>query len=321
MIIPDKVKGYGFAFLATVSMANVYVFSKAALNELNLFQFGFYWFGLAIIWNVLYAVPTGKWKIIKRIGRKEYRILLILGIVELFGTILFFLSIEKADDPAIMSFLQNLVPLFVILMGVSFLGERFTILQFSGMIITLLGAAVTSFTGNIAEKGFFVPGTVYMLASTIFLATTMIISKKFIKNLDPGLLATNRSVYLFLTALVLMLARGESFSLTGSALFNLGFGSLIGPFLTAFSMYSALQYIEASKSTIIQSSKGIFVTIGAWMYFKTIPESFQVVGGIITIIGVIILISARDYRAKVAGASSPAGNPVPVHRSRLHRKK
>ncbi|MEE4213945.1 MAG: DMT family transporter [Bacteroidales bacterium] len=315
MIIPDKVKGYGFAFLATLSMANVYVFSKAALNELNLFQFGFYWFGLAIIWNVLYAVPSGKWKIIKRLGRKEYRILLILGIVELFGTILFFLSIETADDPAIMSFLQNLVPLFVILMGVSFLGERFTILQFSGMLITLLGAAVTSFTGNIAEKGFFVPGTVYMLASTIFLATTMIISKKYIKNLDPGLLATNRSVYLFITALILMLARGESFSLSGSAIFNLGFGSLIGPFLTAFSMYSALQYIEASKSTIIQSSKGIFVTIGAWMYFKTIPESFQVVGGIITIIGVIILISARDYQRKDAGAPSPAGEPVQASRA------
>ncbi|MGM0666632.1 MAG: DMT family transporter [Bacteroidota bacterium] len=321
MIIPDKVKGYGFAFLATLSMANVYVFSKAALNELNLFQFGFYWFGMAIIWNVLYAVPSGKWKIIKRLGRKEYRILLILGIVELFGTILFFLSIETADDPAIMSFLQNLVPLFVILMGVSFLGERFTILQFSGMLITLLGAAVTSFTGNISEKGFFVPGTVYMLASTIFLATTMIITKKYIKNLDPGLLATNRSVYLFITALVLMLARGESFSLSGSALFNLGFGSLIGPFLTAFSMYSALQYIEASKSTIIQSSKGIFVTIGAWMYFKTMPESFQVIGGIITIIGVIILISARDYQRKDAGTLSPAGEPVPELRARSGRTK
>lgn len=298
MTIPDKFKGYGFAFLATVSMANVYVFSKAALNELSLYQFGFYWFGLAIIWNILYAVPTGNWKIIKRLGKKEYQILFVLGIVELFGTILFFMSIEKADDPAIMSFLQNLVPLFVILMGVGILGERFTILQFSGMLITLAGAVVTSFTGNITEKGFFVPGTGLMLASTIFLATTMIITKKYIKNLDPGLLAINRSVYLFLTAFIFMLVNGESFILSGAALFNVSFGSLIGPFLTAFSMYSALRYIEASKSTIIQSAKGIFVTIGAWMYFKTIPESFQVIGGIITIVGVIILISARDYQRK-----------------------
>ena len=295
MKLPDKIKGYGFAFLATVSMANVYVFSKAALNELSLYQFGFYWFGLAIVWNILYAIPTGNWKIIKRLGKKEYRILFVMGIIELFGTILFFMSIEKTDEPAIMSFLQNLVPLFVILMGVSLLGERFTILQFSGMFITLTGAVVTSFTGNITGNGFFVPGTGFMIASTVFQATTMIISKKYIKKLDPGLLAINRSVYLFLTAFILMLFRGESFLLSGKALFNVSLGSLIGPFLTAFSMYSALRFIEASKSTIIQSSKGIFVTIGAWMYFRTIPESFQVIGGIITIIGVIILITARDH--------------------------
>ena len=306
MKIPDKIKGYGFAFLATVSMANVYVFSKAALNELSLYQFGFYWFGLAIVWNILYAIPTGNWKIIKRLAKKEYRILFVLGIIELFGTILFFMSIEKADDPAIMSFLQNLVPLFVILMGVSLLGERFTILQFSGMLITLSGAVVTSFTGNIAGKGFFVPGTGLMIASTVFQATTMIISKKYIKQLDPGLLAINRSVYLFLTAFILMLFRGESFLLSGKALFNVSVGSLLGPFLTAFSIYSALRFIEASKSTIIQSSKGIFVTIGAWMYFRTIPESFQVIGGIITIVGVIILISARDHQGIKAPSSAKA---------------
>ena len=270
--------------------------SKAAVNELSLYQFGFYWFGLAIVWNIIYAIPTGNWKIIKRLGMKEYRILIVMGIIELFGTILFFMSIKKADDPAIMSFLQNLVPLFVILMGVSLLGERFTVIQFSGMLITLSGAVVTSFTGNVAEKGFFVAGTVLMIASTVFQATTMIISKKYIKKLDPGLLAINRAAYLFLTAFVLMLFRGESFLISGKAIFNVSIGSLLGPFLTAFSMYSALKFIEASKSTIIQSSKGIFVTVGAWMYFRTIPESFQVIGGIITIIGVIILITARDHQ-------------------------
>jgi hypothetical protein len=30
------------------------------------------------------------------------------------------------------------------------------------------------------------------------------------------------------------------------------------------------------------------------MYFSTIPQAFQIAGGLITIAGVIILISARD---------------------------
>ena len=294
MKIPDKIKGYIFAFIATLAMANVYIFSKAALNELSLYQFGFFWFGMAIVWNLVYAVPAGKFKILKGFGSKELKILLILGLLELIGTVLFFLSIKASDDPAIMSFLQNLVPLFVILMGLTILGERFTILQVAGMIITLGGAVITSFTGNMAETGFFVPGTGFMIFSSFFLATIMIISRMYIKKLDPGLLALNRAVYLFLLAFILMLVNSEPFTISKTAFLNTMIGSLVGPFLTAISTYSALKYIEASKSSIIQSSKGLFVVIGSWVYFSSVPKSFQLIGGIITIIGVIILITARE---------------------------
>ncbi len=43
-------KGISLAFLATLGMANVYVFSKAALLEVSYFQFQFFWFGFALIW-------------------------------------------------------------------------------------------------------------------------------------------------------------------------------------------------------------------------------------------------------------------------------
>ena len=294
MKISDKTKGYGFAFLATVAMANVYVFSKAALNELNLFQFGFYWFGLAIVWNTIYGIPAGKIKVARELKAKQFKILGILGLLELVATILFFISIKTAEDPAIISFLQNLVPLFVILLGISILKEKFTLLQFTGMAVTFAGAVITSFSGSVKGTGFFVPGTGYMIASAIFQAVALIISRMYIKKLDPGLLSLNRSLFLFIFATILMLSLGESFEISRKALFNVAIGSLVGPFLTAMSNYTALKYIEASKSSIVQSSKGLFVIIGAWMYFSSIPQAFQIAGGLITIAGVIILISARD---------------------------
>jgi len=294
MKISDKTRGYGFAFLATVAMANVYVFSKAALNELNLYQFGFYWFGLAIVWNTIYAIPAGKIKVARQLKAKQFRILGMLGILELIATVLFFLSIKTASDPAIMSFLQNLTPLFVILLGITLLKEKFTLWQVIGMVVTLAGAIITSFSGSVKDSGFFVAGTGYMIASTIFLAVSLIVSRMYIKKLDPGLLSLNRSLFLFLFAAILMLVMGESFEISRKALFNVAVGSLVGPFLTAMSNYTALKYIEASKSSIVQSSKGLFVIIGAWMYFSTIPHVFQIAGGIITIVGVIVLISSRD---------------------------
>lgn len=294
MKLTDHHRGYMFALIATVAMANVYVFSKAALNELSLYQFGFYWFGMAIIWNVIYALTTGKIRIVRSLRRKEFIILFILGILELVGTSLFFASIETTTSPANMSFLQNLVPLFVIIMGVSFLGERFSGIQVLGVVITLSGALVTSFTGNVSGGGFFVPGTGLMISSTLFLAGTTIISKKYIRNLDPGLLSFNRSFFLFILALILMIIFDQQFIIPGKPFFNTVVGSLLGPFLTAVSTFSALKFIEASKSTIVQSSKGLFVTIGAWIYFGAVPKSFQLLGGLLTIIGVIVLISARN---------------------------
>jgi len=298
MKLTEQHRGYIFALIATVAMANVYVFSKAALNVLSLYQFGFYWFGMAIIWNVIYAVSTGKINIAKKLRKKEFRILAILGFLELVGTSLFFASIETTTSPANMSFLQNLVPLFVIIMGVSFLGERFSLIQVAGVVITLAGAVVTSFSGNIAGSGFFVPGTWLMISSTLFLAGTTIISKKYIRNLDPGLLSFNRAFFLFMVSLILMLLMDQPFLIEREPFINTMVGSLLGPFLTAFSTFSALKYIEASKSTIIQSSKGLFVTLGAWIYFSSVPKSFQLLGGILTIIGVIVLITAKQKPAQ-----------------------
>ena len=44
-------KGYFFSFGATLAGALVYIFSKAALKEVSLPQFGVYWFSIAICWN------------------------------------------------------------------------------------------------------------------------------------------------------------------------------------------------------------------------------------------------------------------------------
>ena len=43
----SEVKGYIAVLVATIAMSNVYIFSKAALNELSLVKFGVYWFGFA----------------------------------------------------------------------------------------------------------------------------------------------------------------------------------------------------------------------------------------------------------------------------------
>ena len=70
---------------------------------------------------------------------------------------------------------------------------------------------------------------------------------------------------------------------------NLAIGAFLGPLLTALAQYSALKYIEASRAMIIQATRGMFVLIGSMIYLSIVPTSMQVIGGTITILGVIIM--------------------------------
>jgi len=76
--IHPTVKGIILAFLATLGMANVYVFSKAALLEVNYFQFQFYWFGFAMLWIVPFLVITGMIRKIPALSRASNLILVII---------------------------------------------------------------------------------------------------------------------------------------------------------------------------------------------------------------------------------------------------
>ena len=118
-------RGYLYAFIATICGSLVYLFSKAALNEVSLPQFGFYWFLIAIFFNSLMAIhPRGGFSV-RNLTKADYRTLLYVGLIEIVATTSFYAAIAISDNPAIPSFLRNLEYLFVALFGIVLLSERF----------------------------------------------------------------------------------------------------------------------------------------------------------------------------------------------------
>jgi len=283
------VKGIILAFLATLGMANVYVFSKAALLEVNFFQFQFYWFGFALIWILPFLAITGIIKKIPHLTRASKITLVIMGFLELGAASLLFLAIQLAENPTTISFLSNLTPIFVTILGIRFLGERFNAVEAIGIILTLGGVILITYTRDTTIQEFFGKGSGWILVSSVLSSISIITAKSRIKEIHPGILTMNRVVYLLVFALSAMLIRHESFAISGRATFNLAAGSLVGPFLTGFAQYSALRYIEASRSMIIQATRSLFVLVGAMIYLSILPEILQLIGGIITIVGVMIM--------------------------------
>lgn len=289
MKISPIAKGYLFAFTAVLATSNVYIFSKAALGEASLPAFGFYWFFFGLIWNFIFSSKTGKLKQVKGFKKRDYLILLTLGLLEVAGTTFFFLSIYTVPNPAIVSFLGNINPVIVTVLGLFILKERYNKPEVLGIILIVFGAFIISYQGGSSLSSMFIDGAEYILYSGIFFGISAIITKNNVLKISPSILALSRNIFLFVFSFIMLLALGLSWEITWYSLWNIFIGSILGPFLTVTAGYQAYKYLEVSRVSILGSTKGIFVMIGAYMYFGKFPELFQVIGGIISIAGVILI--------------------------------
>jgi drug/metabolite transporter (DMT)-like permease len=289
----DRGRGYLFAFLSTLAMSNVYIFSKSALSEVSLAQFGFYWFGFALILFMLLLIFK-KDSQFRNIGKKEFKTLLLVGVLEILSTSMFFLAIKSVENPTIVSFLGNLKPIFVIFLGLIILGEGFSKIESIGILITIAGAFILGYQEDLSFQALLDNGVVFILISLIFGGLSMVLVRKNSVTIPSLVYAISRSVFLMIAAMVFLFFTDDSILISKTALKNIAFGASMGPFLAILSFYNAIKYLEAARVSLIGTSKGIFVMIGSFMVFDRLPSNMQIVGGLITIFGVITIIVSKN---------------------------
>jgi drug/metabolite transporter (DMT)-like permease len=288
----DTIKGYIFAIIATLTFSNVYIFSKAALNEIPLAQFGTLWYAVVAISCFFFALFNKKLGQINHLTKKQVQILLTLGVLEILTTTLFFLSIHIIPDPAVTSFLGNLFPVMVMLGGIFILHERFGPIEIFGGFLALSGAFVISYSGGTSPGTMFIKGTGVVFFNAMFATTATLVVKTQVKKLSPELLNLNRAVWLFLFSVIMFFVMGKSVPFSASIIKNTVAGAIL-EFVAILTAYYSYKHIEASRSSIVQSLKGIFVLIVAFLAFGTLPLPHQLAGGIITVAGVLIMALAQ----------------------------
>ncbi len=285
-------KGYLFALIATVAYSNVYIFSKAAMQVFPLAQFGSIWYSLVTAACLLFAIFNKKIGQIKTLNKTQIRVLLTLGFLEIFTTTLFYLSIHIIPDPAVTGFLGNMYPVMVMLGGIFILSERFGPIEVFGGFMALSGAFVISYTGGTTLQTIFIKGTGIVFLNAIFATTATLIVKKYVRQISPEILNLNRAVWMLLFSGIMFFIIGESAAYSVPALRNTVIGAML-EFTAILTVYYSFHYIEASRSSIVQSLKGIFVLFGSWIFFHTLPAKHQLIGGLITVIGILIMTLAQ----------------------------
>jgi drug/metabolite transporter (DMT)-like permease len=260
--------------------------------------------GFVINLVILY-VKAGFTKL-STVPRSMWWIFPTLGIIEIFTVSTFYASINAISEPAVTGFLGNLFPLFTTLLGIMFLKERFTPIETVGIFIVFAGALLTSYSGNLGWKDFFIPGVGLVVMNCLGAATATVIVRAKVNNLTPEILSFNRTFWLLIFFSGWVIIANTPITISTKALTNTVFAAILDPVLSILLFYKAYQYIEASRGTIIQSTKGIMIIPVAYFYFGTLPLPHQIAGGLIAMIGVVIIglgQNALDRRKQSQGCN------------------
>jgi drug/metabolite transporter (DMT)-like permease len=298
----ETFKGYFYTILATIAFSNVYVFSKAALNEISLPLFLFLMCSMGFAINLVVLAFKGGFSKLLAVPKAMWWIFPTLGLIEIFAVFMFYASVNAISEPAVTGFLGNLFPLFTTMLGILFLKERFSPIETVGVFVVFAGALLTSYSGNVTLKDFFIPGVGLVVMNCLGAATATVIVRAKVKNLTPEILSFNRTFWLliFFSGWVFLSKTPIVFS--NQALTNTFFAAILDPVLSILLVYRAYLYIEASRGTIIQSMKGLVIIPVAYFYFGTLPLPHQIAGGIIAMFGVVIIAlgqHAMDHRKRL----------------------
>ena len=280
--------GYLYAFGASLALAASFVFSKSALNHLTMVQFGLIWFSLGVVWNGIWFLARRDYQHVKDSFGTKTIVALVIAVLEGAATGLFYLAIKEMENPAVVSFIGNIGPVFVTIMGVSLLKERFRNLQLIGILITILGIFIINFReGGFA--GFLDPGSIYVIGASLLFSVATIIGRRHHKMLIPGYMSLFRTFLLAVAMLILFLNGDQMPELAPELWRDLSIGSLLETLIVIVFAYQALKLIEATKTSLIISSKGVWTLVLAWIFLGVFPTMIQLAGGILTLVGVWLI--------------------------------
>lgn len=217
--------------------------------------------------------------------RKDLFLLLLFGALG-YGSYNIFLNYAEISVSAgIASFIVSQSPLIAMLCAVVFLGEKFSIYTFIGILISILGVGLITLSENHAIQ--LNSGLFFIFFAAIASALYSVLQKPFLKKyaaLDVAIFIIWGGTLILLVFLPELGKSIKTAPLSATlAVIYLG----IFPTTLAYIAWSyALAAIPASKCVSFLYFMPIITTFLGWVTLGEIPAVLSLVGGLIALIGV-----------------------------------
>ena len=285
--LPTRFLGYGLALLSTAIVATTFIVSKAVLKTLNPESFSILWYGAAAVYAALYGHVRGDTPPARTL-RRQWKPLLALACTNALSALLWFSEIKMAD-PALVSFFGCMSTLFAVLLGVGLLGEQLQHQEWAGAALILAGVLmITYYSDRVVLLVF-----IMALGNTFLHASGAVIAKCAVGDVTPLTLTLVRAGGTSIIILIVTLLTGRWEWPSIGALALIALGALGGPFISHILFYRALALIDVSQVSLINATRPLFVLLYSLLLLGSLPLLHQIAGGLLSIIGVVTLLSAR----------------------------
>lgn len=239
------------------------------------------------------------------IEKEDWLKITLGGFVGLFGFIFLFITSLKYGNPIDISIIMTLPPIFVILIGVIFLKRRPGWMEYLGIVISFVGAAIVILDGASRKEGSDdILGDLLAVASTLCYAFYLVILEKPTAKYHP--VAMLRWIFLFAAIPALFLLKDFDklpifHSHHAVPWIEIGFILLCPTFMAYFLVQPAIKRIGSELVSIYQYLLPVFATISAVIMLHVHLRWMQVLAMGVIIIGMLFTTFGKRKRVKLHG--------------------
>ncbi|MHC4535192.1 MAG: DMT family transporter [Planctomycetota bacterium] len=240
---------------------------------------------VVVLTALLYVLITGARKL--RISKNQFSTILYIAIAgTLIGDLLYFFALTKISVlNAVM--IGHMQPIFIVLIGFFFLKEdKLTKFDYAGIFIMIVaGVFVTTKTvENLTMIKLGTIGDIYVLMATAAWATTAIVTRKYLRGLNAGVLTFYR--YLIASGVFVVYLLFKS-SLAVSSIHQILIGIIVG--IGTILYCESMKRIKAAQVSAMELSTPFFAALLGFLVLGEGVTVMQIAGMVLLFIGVCLL--------------------------------
>lgn len=270
---------------ASVMWAIEPIFAKLAYANASVVQTSAFRAIFVTIVALIYALSTNGKDI--KINKREFSVIFYIAVVgTLIADLLFYFALTKISvlNAVLIGHLQ---PIFIILIGYFVLkDEKHSKYDYAGIFVMIIGALLvtTQTLQNLLILRIGTMGDLFVVGATVSWATTGIVARKYLNNMNCGIITFYRFLIAAVFFSIYLLFRSE---------FHFGsvnqiiIGIIVGVGYILY--YEGLKRVKAAQAGALELSTPFFAAILGFLVLGEIVTLMQIAGIVILCVGVYLL--------------------------------